>query len=399
MAIISDRAVAAGACFANVRDFFFTSRYGKRRGDPGICDFTFGNPQEFPLPGLVEAIQRRAVPLDKNWYAYKTSEDEPRKFLAERLSAELGIEFAPEDIALTAGAFGAIALAFGLLLAPGDEVVIPLPGWFCYEPMLRLIDAVAVAAPLEAETFDLDLASIEAAIGPRTRIVVVNTPHNPTGRVYSRQRLQALADLLETASARLDRRIFLLSDEPYRRIRFDAIPFVSPAAVYPWTLIDYSYGKVLLAPGQRIGYLAISPLMPGDDRQALHDALFSTQMALGWTFPNAVMQYAIPDLEHLGIDVGALTARRDRLCGALTEGGYEVVPPEGTFYLFARAPGRDGDSLFEFLADRDVFIMPGSILKTPEYFRICLTATDDMVERSLPAFREASSATAGAVAS
>ena len=125
MGIISDRAAAAGACFANVREFFFSSRYGVRRGDPGICDFTFGNPQELPLPGLVDTIQRHAVPLNKNWYAYKTSEDEPRAFIAERLGAELGIAFAPEDIALTAGAFGAISLAFGLLLAPGDEEVIP----------------------------------------------------------------------------------------------------------------------------------------------------------------------------------------------------------------------------------------------------------------------------------
>lgn len=397
MSIISDRAVAAGACFAKVRDFFVTSRYGKRRGDPSICDFTFGNPQELPIPGLVEAIQRHAVPLDKNWFAYKTSEDQPRAFLAQRLSEELGVEFTPEDIALTPGAFGAISLAFELLLTRGDEVVIPQPGWFCYAPMLRLIDAVPVAAPLGSGTFDLDLGAIETAIGPHTRIVVVNTPHNPTGRVYTRQRLQALAELLEAASARLGRRIFLLSDEPYRRIRFDGVPFASPATVYPWTLIDYSYGKVLLAPGQRIGYLAISPLMPEHDRRELHDALFATQMALGWTFPNAVMQYAIPELEHLGIDLAALSARRDRLCSALTEWGYRVVPPEGTFYLFARAPGRDGDSLFDFLADREVFIMPGSVLDTPDYFRLSLTATDDMVERSLPAFRDAA-ATAPLVA-
>src|SRR3546814_13208569 len=117
--------------------------------------------------------------------------------------------------------------------------------------------------PLDPVFFDLDLAAIEAAITPRTRIVVVNSPHNPTGRIYPRAQLEALADLLERASARSGRRIFLLSDEPYRRIRFDGLPFVSPAAVYPWTLIDYSYGKILLAPGQRLGYLALSPLQIG----------------------------------------------------------------------------------------------------------------------------------------
>src|SRR6185369_1543788 len=119
------------------------------------------------------------------------------------------------------------------------------------------------------------------------------------GRIYGREVLEALAERLERASARFGRPIFLLSDEPYRRLRFDGRGFTSPAAVYPWTLISYSYGKVLLAPGQRLGYLAISPLMPARDRQALRDAMFSAEMALGWCFPNAVMQYALPHLDRL----------------------------------------------------------------------------------------------------
>jgi aspartate aminotransferase len=395
MESISQRAAGAAACFTAVRDFFLGERYGERRGDPDICDFTFGNPHEFPLPGLVEAIRRHSVPQDKNWFAYKSSEDEPRAFLAESLSAELGLAFEPDDIAMTSGAFGAIALAFGILLDAGDEVVIPLPGWFCYEPMLRLTGAVPVEVPLNAETFDLDLAAIESAIGPRTRMVIVNSPHNPTGRIYARERLLSLADLLEKSSARLGRRIFLLSDEPYRRIRFDGTPYVSPAAVYPWTLIDYSYGKVLLAPGQRIGYLALSPSMPEKDRAPLRDALFTTQMALGWTFPNAVMQYAVPDLERLSIDIDALSRRRDIFCSALEMSGYGLIRPQGTFYLFAKAPGGDSDAFFDFLAQRDVFVLPGSLLKMPQYFRLCLTANDDMVTRSLPAFRAAAAALGG----
>jgi len=389
MGILSNRAADAAACFASVQEFFLGERYGARRGDPDICDFTFGNPHEFPLPGLVEAIRQRSIPQDKNWFAYKSSEDEPRAFLSERLSAELGLAFEPEDIAMTAGAFGAIALAFGLLLDAGDEVVIPLPGWFCYESMLRLAGAVPVEVPLDTRTFDLDLAAMESAIGPRTRMVVVNSPHNPTGRIYTRERLLALSELLERSSARFGRRIFLLSDEPYRRIRFDGTPYVSPASVYPWSLIDYSYGKVLLAPGQRLGYLALSPLMPDNDRIVLRDTLFTTQMALGWTFPNAVMQYTVPDLEDLSIDIDALTRRRDLFCEVLGSSGYSLIRPQGTFYLFARAPGGDSDAFFDFLAQRDVFVMPGSILKMPQFFRLCLTANDDMVNRSLPAFREA----------
>jgi aspartate aminotransferase len=388
-AVVSDRVIAATASLAAVQDFYFNSRYAERRGEPGVCDFTFGNPQEFPLPGLVQALHRHADPQSQSWYAYKTNEVEPRAFLADSLSRELGLDFEAEDIAMSPGAFGAIALAFRLLLSPGDAVTIPLPGWFCYGSMLAAEGTEAVQVPLDSLTFDLDLAAIDAAIGPRTRIVVVNSPHNPTGRIYPRAQLEALAALLERASARIGRRIFLLSDEPYRRIRFDGLPFVSPAAVYPWTLIDYSYGKVLLAPGQRIGYLALSPLMPAAERCALREAFFAAQCSLGWSFPSALMQYAIPDLESLTIDMAALTRRRDRMVGAMSRWGYELIRPEGTFYLFGRVPGGDGGRFFDALADRDVFVMPGSVLDTPQHFRVCLTASDDMIERALPAFQDA----------
>jgi len=194
--------------------------------------------------------------------------------------------------------------------------------------------------------------------------------------------------LLERASARIGHRVYLLSDEPYRRLRFDGRGFDSPATIYPWTLISYSYGKVLLAPGQRLGYLAISPLMPADDRQAIRGSLFSAQMALGWCFPNAVMQYAVPDLETLSIDQMGLTRRRDTLMSAFKKAGYEYLKPEGTFYLWSRWPEGDPDALWNALADRSVFVLPGSIMNCPDYFRISLTASDAMVERALPAFQE-----------
>ena len=386
MSIVSARASAADTAFAAVKNFYFNSRYGKRRGEPNICDFTFGNPHEMPLDGIVTALRQRAVPQNKDWFAYKTSEEEPQAFLAERLSRELALPFEAPDIALTAGAFAAIMVAFRLVLDAGDEAIISEPAWFCYEPMLLMADAVPRKVKLKTPTFDIDLAAIEAAIGPRTRLVIVNSPHNPTGRIYDAGTLTQLADLLDRASAKYGHRIFLLSDEPYRRLRFDGRGFTCPAAFYPWTLIAYSYGKVLLAPGQRIGYLAISPLMPTDQRQALRDAMFSTQMALGWCFPNALMQYAVPDLENLSIDLAALTRRRDLLTAALTKAGYDVLAPEGTFYLWTRWPNGDADRQWNRLADRDVFVMPGTIMDTPDYFRISLTASDAMVERALPAF-------------
>ena len=384
----SSRIQAADAAFSAVKRFYSSSRYAERRFDPGISDFTFGNPHELPLPGLVTAIRERAQPHDKNWFAYKTSEEEPQAFLAERVGRELGLAFDPADIALTTGAFAAIMVAFHHVLDAGDEAIFPEPAWFCYEPLLLAAAAVPRKVALKAPAFDLDLGAIDAAIGPRTRLVIVNTPHNPTGRIYTRETLEKLADLLERASARIGHRIYLLSDEPYRRLRFDGRGFDSPAAVYPWTFIAYSYGKVLLAPGQRLGYLAISPLMPDADRRGFSDSMLAAQMALGWCFPNAVMQYAVPDLETLSIDQAALARRRDQLMSVLGENGYEVLPPEGTFYLWTKWPAGDPAELWNHLADRNVFVLPGSIMNAPGYFRISLTASDEMVERALPAFRD-----------
>jgi aspartate aminotransferase len=379
---------AADAAFAAVKQFYSASRYSERRFDPGVSDFTFGNPHEMPLPGLVTAIRESALPHDKNWFAYKTSEEKPRAFLAEHVGRELGLTFDSADIALTSGAFAAIMVAFHHVLDPGDEAIFSEPAWFCYEPLLIAAAAVARKVALKAPSFDLDLDAIDAAIGPRTRLVIVNTPHNPTGRIYSRQTLEKLSQLLDRASTRIGRRIYLLSDEPYRRLRFDGRGFDSPAAIYPWTFIAYSYGKVLLAPGQRLGYLAISPLMPVAERQAFRDSMLAAQMALGWCFPNAVMQYAVPDLENLSIDQAALARRRDGLMNILGENSVETLPPEGTFYLWCKWPEGNPEQHWNELADLNVFVMPGSLMGARGYFRLSLTASDEMIERARPAFRK-----------
>jgi aspartate aminotransferase len=176
MQVVSNRGLAAAASFEPFRQFLLHSRYTDRRHDPGICDLTFGNPHEMPLPGLVDAIRQHAVPHNKDWFAYKTSEPEPQAFLAERLSQELSQPFEPADIALTTGAMAAIAVAFHLLLNAGDEVIFPTPAWFFYESMLRAADAVPKKVKLQGERFDLDLSAIDEAISPRTRLVIINTP-------------------------------------------------------------------------------------------------------------------------------------------------------------------------------------------------------------------------------
>jgi aspartate aminotransferase len=379
-----DRMVAS---VEHVFSWFTGGDWQRHHLDPGVADFTFGNPQELPLPGLVEALRSNAVPKDKDWFAYKMSEEEPRAVVAASLRERTGIDHRPEDIALTAGAFGALGVTIRALADEGDEVIFLSPPWFFYELMIASAGATAVRVRLRPPDFSLDVDAIAAAITPRTRAVLVNSPHNPTGRVYAEAELRALGEVLRDASQRHGRPIVLLSDESYNRILFDGIAFRSPALDYDATITIYTYGKTTLAPGQRIGYAALHPDFP--DREAVNYRIFVQQLAAGWGFPNALLQHAIRDLELLTIDIPALQARRDRMVPALREMGYEVTNPEGTFYLMVRSPDPDDLAFCSRLAALGALVLPGTIVESPGWFRISLTASDEMVETGLSAFRAA----------
>ena len=295
------------------------TRSGPGAPDPGVANFAVGNPQEMPLSGYVDALRRHLEPQAPDWFAYKLSEPRSQAVVAESLSARTGLAWDPADVAMTNGGFAALAVAFRAILEPGDEVVFLSPPWFFYELLILAAGGTPVRVPLQPPAFDLDPATIAAAITPRTRAVLLNSPHNPSGRVYPLSDLRALAAVLDDASIRHGRAIHLVSDEPYNRIVFDGREFHSPAEVYPNTITTYSYGKTLLAPGMRMGYLTVPPTMP--DREALRQRIMVAQLAGGFLFPNALLQHAIGDLETLSIDVSALERRRDRLVGAASRHG------------------------------------------------------------------------------
>ena len=372
---------------------FFGGSIWARGDEPGIANFAVGNPQEMPLPAYVDALTRALPPRDKDWFAYKLSEPRSRATIARSLSERTGMTWEPADIAMTNGGFAALAVSFRAILDPGDEVIFLSPPWFFYEILIIAAGGVPVRVRLEPPTFDLDPDAIAAAITPRTRAVLVNSPHNPTGRIYSRVALEALGDVLSAAGERHGRTVYLVSDEPYNRIVFDGCQFHSPAEVYPATIVTYSFGKTLLAPGMRIGYVAAPPTMP--DREDLRDAVFTSQIASGYAFPNALLQHAIEDLDRLSIDIGALERRRDRVVAALREMGYATTNPEGTFYVMAQAPIEDDMAFGELLADHRVLVLPGTVVEAPGWFRISLTASDEMVDRGLAGFASARAAALG----
>jgi aspartate aminotransferase len=312
-------AVAAATPFQLLYDFYRLSGYQRRRHEPGVLDFTFGDPHDPPSPAYVEILREALVPEHELWFAYNTGDDAAIEAATASLSRHLGIPFETDDVYLTTGGFTAISTALKVVGDPGDEVVYSLPPWFLYEPLVLEAGLVPVKVPIDRETFDLDLDAIEAAITPRTRIVIVNSPNNPTGRIYPPATLERLARLLDAASERIGRRIFVISDEPYNRIVYDGARFRSPVEFYPWSFLAYSYGKTLLSPGERIGYLALPPTMP--DREPFRAAIEAAQIAGGWLFPNASMQYALPRLETLEFDIPLFQRKRDVMVAALARSG------------------------------------------------------------------------------
>ena len=380
----ADRLAEAVAPFLS----FFNGPFERYNLDPRMANFAVGNPQEMPLPGYVDALRAAVVPQDKDWFAYKLSEPKSQRVVARTLTARTGLDWEPADVAMTNGGFAALGVAIRTVVAePGDEVIFLSPPWFFYEMLILAVDGEPVRIRLEPPAFELDPDAIGRAITPRTRAILVNSPHNPSGRIYDLDRLRALADVLGEASARNGSPVYLISDEPYNRIVFDGRAYHSPAEVYPYTLTTYSYGKTLLAPGNRIGYVTWPPTMP--DRERLRDAVFLNQFAAGYAFPNADLQHALEDLEQLSIDVAAMERRRDRLVPALREIGYETTMPEGSFYVMAKAPIDDDVAFTETLARHGVLVLPGAVVEVPGWFRISLTASDEMVERGIPGFRAA----------
>jgi len=366
-----------------VLSFVNDAEAGNAALNADASDLQFGNPQEMPLPEIQQALTRWAAPQNKDWFAYKFSDPKAIQVAVQSLRKHIGIEFDPADVSMTTGAFGGLASTLRAVLDLGDEVIYLSPPWFFYVPMVISNGAKAVRVDFEPPAFDLPVEAIERAITERTRAIIVNTPHNPSGRVLTPEELQRLAAVLNRAP----RPIYLLSDESYNRILYDGRAHHSPVRYYDRSFLIYTYGKTLVAPGQRIGYIAMPPSMP--DREELRTALFVAQSITAYAYPNALMQYAMGDLQKASVDVAALQRRRDRIVSALDEMGYETVKPQGTFYVLVRSPLEDDVAFTRLLAQENVFVLPGRLFELPRWFRISLTANDDMVERALPGFERA----------
>ena len=375
-----------------LRRFFYESAYARRDpADPQNCDFVAGNPQEIALPEYVESLQRWTVPQDKDWYAYKFNEPYAQEAAAAGLRDRRGVPFEADDVLVTDGGFAGLNLCIRTVTDPGDEVIFLTPPWFFYEAIILGGEARPVRVPIDYGTWDLDVPAIEAAITERTSAIIVNSPNNPSGKIYPPETLQALAEVLTAGSERFGRPIYLISDEAYSRIVFDDRPFPSPTEFYANSFLVYTYAKQLLTPGQRCGYIALPPTMP--ERGQMREGLALGQLTYGGhAAPSNVLQRAMADLEHMSVDVKALQRRRDRMVEALRSYGYDLHSPEGTFYLLPTSPDPDDVAFVERLASDKVYVLPGAVVEMPGRFRISITGNDEMVERALPIFERAAKA-------
>lgn len=384
-------------------DRYFSSPYKPYTDSPELplCDFCFGNPQDPPSPVFLETLQQSLLPKTNDYFAYRINSAEPCQYLANSCKERYAFEeLSPDDVFLTTGNFSNLSLALQLLVDPHENVVYMEPGWFFYRRLIQHARGkpICVHMPLgspqkhkgtdEDQDFD-DMEVFLDAIDHNTKVIILNSPHNPTGKVYSQAWLETFSSRLMDINRNRKVPVYVLSDEAYSDYVFDEHKHVSITSIYPYSLLAYTYNKMTLAPSQRIGFMLLSPLMPR--RESLREGLFNLQMINSWCFPNAIMMESIPSLEVMRDNFefkSVISKRRDQLTQILEEIGYEILfQPKGSFYMLVKTPIEDDERFCERLWENNILILPGQTFQRPGCFRLSLTATDDMVKRSVTGFR------------
>ena len=353
-------------------------------GADQVCDFSLGNPNLEPPPAVHQALLKilQESPAALHAYMPNAGHVETRTAVAEFLSREHGLPFTFKDIIMTCGAAGAINAVLKALINPGDEVIILAPYFVEY---LSYVDNFQGQSKIVSTRPDFlpDLQAIQEAITPRTKAILINSPNNPTGRVYDQTTIHGLGDLLAEYS-RKGRVIYLVADEPYRKIVYDGVQVPSAFLAYNESIVVTSYSKDLSLPGERIGYLAVNPQAP--DRDELINAMTLTNRILGFVNAPALMQRVVVGLQGQTVDIALYQKKRDLFCDGLSQAGYQFDRPEGAFYLFPRSPIPDEVAFVQALQEERILTVPGRGFGAPGYFRIAYCVADEVIERSLPGF-------------
>ena len=365
----------------------------KRAGEIGaenVFNFSIGNPN-VPAPArLTEALHEilNTVPAAQ-LHSYSPAAGLPwvRKAVADDLNARYGTDYAADDLYLTAGASGALAMAFHGLLFEGDEVIVFAPYYPEYIVYAESFGAKVVTIPCREEDFQIDPETLRAALTEKTKIVVVNSPSNPAGSIFSEETIRAMADILREAEARFGHPIYILADEPYRELVYDeriTVPFIPK--LYHNTIYCYSYSKCVSLPGERMGYLLVPPQV--EDSRDVYAALAGAGRILGLVCNSTLFQHLLPHCLDITSDLGIYKTNRDLLLETLTAQGYEMARPDGAFYLFLKAPDGDDLGFCERAKDFELILVPGTCFGYPGYARLSYCVETDTIRRALPAFEK-----------
>ena len=366
------------------RMFEIGARMKRERGEENVFDFTLGNPDGEPPEEVISALRRVVDRNPPRSHAYMPNAGftAVREVIARQLSRQTGLAYTADHILMTVGAAGAINVVLKSLLDPGDEVIILVPFFPEYQFYIENHAGRMVLVDTD-DTFQPDLGRIAAAITPRTKAIILNSPNNPTGAVYSTEFLLGLEALISG----LDHPVTVIADEPYKSLIFDGLTLPVIPSLIRRTVVTYSWSKALAIPGERIGYLALSPCLP--ELEALRDACTFANRILGFINAPAVWQWVIAEVADLQIDPHPYQEKRDLLWEGLTRIGYEVTKPQGTFYMFPKAPIPDDLAFVRGLMDEGILAVPGSGFGRAGYFRLSLTIPRRTIERALPGFERA----------
>lgn len=386
--MLNQTAYSLGANRSCIRDLF---EYGRARaavvGEENVFDYSLGNPS-IPSPMAVDEAVRQILldtpTLQVHGYTSAVGDAATRQAIADDLNRRYDAGCRGENFFLGCGAAPELVAVFTALAAPEGELLAIAPYFPEYKPFAQAAGLNFRVVPPDVPEFQIKLDAVEAMLTPHTQAVLINTPNNPSGVVYTQKTLEALGALLTQKSREYGHPIYLISDEPYRELAYGVeVPFVP--LIYPNTVVCYSYSKSLSLPGERIGYIYV-PDSAADSR-ALYAAVAGAARSAGHVCAPSLWQKVIARCAGLRPDLQAYDRNRKALYEGLTAMGYEMAKPDGAFYLFIKAPGGDANAFSEKAKERDLLLVPGDGFGCPGYFRICYCVSYDMIQRSLPVFR------------
>ena len=387
--MINERAYALGANRSCIRDLF---EYGCQRaavvGRENVYDYSLGNPS-IPAPEAVNETIREVLrdtdSLAVHGYTSAVGDLSCRMAIAGDLNARFGAGVGPEDLFIGCGAAPELTAVFSALAVPGGEILAIAPYFPEYKPFAESAGLIFKVVPPDVPGFQIDLEAVEAMVTPSTQAIIINSPNNPSGVVYTRETLHKLGALLTRKAEAFGHPIYVVSDEPYRELAYGVeVPFLP--AIYPNTVVCYSYSKSLSLPGERIGYVLVPK--SAADHDALYAAIAGASRAQGHVCAPSLWQKVIARCARLRPDLAAYDRNRRTLYEGLTAMGYEMAKPDGAFYLFIKAPSGDAVAFSEKAKKKDLLLVPGDGFGCPGYFRICYCVSPEMIEKSLPVFKE-----------